>query len=193
MDYTILDQRPVVVAIAGPNGAGKSTFFHAFLEYAGLPFVNADILAKLHHLDPYIAADAAGVLRRDFVGRSESFIFETVFSDPVGDKLGFLKETAQASFNVVLCFIGVASADVSEQRVCMRVQQGGHDVPTEKLRSRFERTMNNLRNSLLVLPHVLVYDNDDLSRPFRQVAYYQNGKPVQLSDDLPPWLAGILP
>jgi dephospho-CoA kinase len=42
----LLDARPVVVAITGPKGAGKSTFFQAYLQPAGLRFVNADDLAR---------------------------------------------------------------------------------------------------------------------------------------------------
>ena len=41
-----LDRRPLIVAIAGPNGAGKSTFYELHLAAAGLPFVNADVIAR---------------------------------------------------------------------------------------------------------------------------------------------------
>jgi len=78
------------------------------------------------------------------VRQRESFVFETVFSDPVGDKLSFLKAAAQSGYTVVLCFIGVSGPETSEQRVAMRVSQGGHDVPAEKLISRYPRTMSNL-------------------------------------------------
>jgi len=60
-----------------------------------------------------------------------------LFSDPVGEKLAFLKSAAQAGYNTILCFIGTAGPEVCEQRVAMRVSQGGHDVPTEKLVQRF--------------------------------------------------------
>src|SRR5208282_5621108 len=117
------------VVLAGPNGAGKTTFFHAHLQPAGLRFVNADLLARELNLDPYAAAKMADALRRELVNQRESFVFETVFSDPVGDKLSFLKTTAQLGYAVVLCFIGIADAKASQERVAMRVSQGGHDVP----------------------------------------------------------------
>ena len=41
----ILNQRPIVVALAGPNGAGKTTFYRTYMKPAGLRFVNADVLA----------------------------------------------------------------------------------------------------------------------------------------------------
>ena len=77
------DRRPVLVALAGPNGAGKTTFYHAHLAAAGLRFVNADVVSRELGVDPYAAAEIAGALRVELVKHRESFVFETVFSDPV--------------------------------------------------------------------------------------------------------------
>ena len=102
--------------------------------------------------------------------RRESFVFETVFSDPIGDKVAFLKEAAESGYTVLVCYIGISGPEVSNARVAMRVSQGGHDVPREKLVSRFPRTIANLKAAIDELPHVLIYDNDDLSTPYRLVA-----------------------
>lgn len=187
------DQRPVIVALAGPNGAGKTTFYHAHLQPAGLRFVNADELARELDLDPYSAAKVADTVRRELVKQRESFVFETVFSDPMGDKLAFLRETTQAGYTVVLCFIGISGPDISEERVAMRVSQGGHDVPAAKLMARFPRTMANLRAALRELPHVRIYDNDDLRTPFREIAVFQSGQRPRLEPPLPKWLEPLLP
>lgn len=187
-----LDQRPVVVALAGPNGAGKSTFYGSHLKAAGLRFVNPDILARELDLDAYRAAEIAGAIREKLLEQHESFVFETVFSDPVGDKIGFLQRATEAGYNVIVCFIGVSNPAVSEERVAMRVSQGGHDVPTEKLASRFPRTLENLRKSIRTLPHVFVFDNNDLSDPYRRGAIFHNGKGDFLSDSLPVWMQEVL-
>jgi predicted ABC-type ATPase len=188
-----LDRRPVLVALAGPNGAGKTTFYHAHLQPAGLRFVNADALGRELGLDPYAAAKVADAIRRELVKQRESFVFETVFSDPVGDKRAFLRGAAQAGYTVVLCFIGISGADLSEERVTMRVSQGGHDVPTGKLVARFPRVMANLKEALRELPHVLIYDNEDLRAPFRHVSTIQQGKRVRLTPPVPAWLKPLLP
>jgi len=188
MDFSEYDERPIVVAIAGPNGAGKTTFFHSHLASAGLRFVNADVLAHELALTPYEAARVADALRRELLKRGESFVFETVLSDPVGDKVAFLEEAARSGHIVVLCYIGLADPEQSTQRVAMRVSQGGHDVPDIKLRARFPRTLDNLRLAIPRLPHVLIYDNSDLAAPFRQVAVFDHGQLRHSQEPVPVWL-----
>jgi predicted ABC-type ATPase len=187
-----LDRRPVIIALAGPNGAGKTTFYEAHLKSSGLRFLNADILAGELAMDAYPAAEVAAQLRREFVNQGESFVFETVFSDPVGDKLTFLKQAAQQGYAVVMCFIGLADSNRSEERVAMRVTQGGHDVPSDKLTARFPRTMANLQQAIRELPCVLVFDNDDLRTPFRLAAIFQNGRRTFSAKSIPGWLEPAL-
>ena len=156
-------------------------------------FVNADLLARELHIDPYAAARIAEGIRNELINQRESFVFETVFSDPVSDKLEFLKKAAQAGYNTILCFIGTADPKVCEQRVAMRVSQGGHDVPSQKLKERFPRILSNLKAALHDLPNVWVFDNNDLRRPYRLVAVVQNGSVLKLQRPVPKWLGPLLP
>jgi predicted ABC-type ATPase len=182
------DARPIIVAVAGPNGAGKSTFFAAHLAPAGLRFVNADDLARELGVDAAEGAHLANELRKTLLDLGESFVFETVFSDPVGDKVRFLEEAVQKGYSVVICYIGVDSIEISQERVAMRVLQGGHDVPDDKLAARFSRTQSNLTRAIRTLPQVLVFDNNDLGQPFRKIAEFHDGKAVDLRPPLPAWL-----
>jgi predicted ABC-type ATPase len=193
LDTSLFDRRPIVVAIAGPNGAGKSSFFDAWLRRSGLRFVNADLIARDLSLDAYAAARLADRIRRDLVKAGESFVFETVFSDPVGDKVAFLRDTAEAGHGVVLCFLGVESAAMSDERVCMRVAQGGHDVPRDKIDARFGRALRNLERAIAALPCVQVFDNSSFGRAPRRVALFEHGKLVTRAEPWPSWLQQIWP
>lgn len=190
---SLLNQRPLIIAITGPNGAGKSTFYHAHLKPAGLRFINADILAGEFDMEPYAAARVASALRTTLVDQQESFVFETVFSDPVGDKVAFLKNAATHGYTVILCHIGISTPEISEQRVAMRVSQGGHDVPSEKIFTRFPRTLANLKWAIHELPHVWVFDNDNLRDPYRKIAQFENSHPVYLASPLPDWFHALSP
>jgi predicted ABC-type ATPase len=192
IDVSAFNTRPIIVAIAGSNGAGKTTFYHSFLASAGLRFINADVLALQLGMDPYEAARLADGLRRQLVANRESFVFETVFSDPVGEKIAFLEGAVQNGYSVVVCFIGLDCAQTSMERVAMRVSQGGHDIPDEKLQSRFPRTLSNLRSAIARLPHVLIYDNSDLAHPYRLIVAFDHAQPAYASDTIPDWLLPVI-
>jgi predicted ABC-type ATPase len=178
LGFEFLDKRPIIIALAGSNGAGKSTFYEAFLADSGLRFLNADVLSASFDVGAYEASEIAASLRAALVAHRESFIFETVLSDPVGEKIHQLETYSALGYTVVLIFIQIDSPAESIRRVAMRVSQGGHDIPDEKLVARFERTRTNLARSIERLPYVIVYNNDDLSEPFRLVARYENGKSI---------------
>ncbi len=186
-----LDRHPVIVAIAGPNGAGKSTFFEQVVQPTQLKFVNADVLAKENGWEAYEAADMAARLRAALVERGESFVFETILSDPVGAKVTSLRAIAEKGYNVVLCFIGLNSASESSARVALRVTRGGHDVPDAKLSSRYPRTLENLVRAMKALPCVLVYDNSDLADSFRFITEYRDGVELRCAAGLPAWFQTV--
>jgi predicted ABC-type ATPase len=189
--FTLLERRPLLITIAGPNGAGKSTFYHSHLASAGLPFINADVIAREMQIDAYNAANVASGMRRRYLAEKLSFVFETVFSDPAGDKLAFLTQAEEAGYTVILVFIGISNSTISEERVGMRTLQGGHDVPLDKLRTRFPRTLANLSAAIRAVQNVFVYDNSDLDDPYRQLAIFSKGELIWRRDKLPRWFASL--
>lgn len=167
---------PVLIGLAGSNGAGKSTFFRQLLAKKGLPFVNADVLAKELKLGAYEAAALAEEIRQLKFEKRESFVMETVFSDPLGAKLQFLERASRVGYAVTLFFIGLESAELSAARVHAGVQAGGHDVPTEKLMARYGRTLDNLERAIPVLPRIVVYENSSYREPYRLLGEFRRGK-----------------
>jgi predicted ABC-type ATPase len=92
--------QPLLVFLVGPNGAGKSTFHQRYLAAIPLPFINADMLARTFvqagapegETTERLAAELAEKNRRELIEKRESFVTETVFSDPVGAKVQALRE-----------------------------------------------------------------------------------------------------
>jgi predicted ABC-type ATPase len=191
-----IDQ-PRLVVIAGPNGAGKTTFYETFLASLPLPFVNADRIARtLAPEDPasiaYGAAEVADRERRELLALRRSFIMETVFSDPAGDKLGFLRDAQAAGYAIILLFVGIESPDLSILRVTQRVLEGGHDVPPDKLQQRFPRTQRNLEAALRFVNVAVVFDNSSLDQPYRHIATWHDGHEIFRDPAAPAWCpAGV--
>ncbi len=184
----------LLVVVAGPNGAGKSTFVDTFLKPTRMLIVNPDEVAKGLAPDSpgtvaYEAASVADAWRRDLAARGVSFCMETVFCDPQGATLTFLKECQANGYTVILVFIGLESADLSLGRVMQRVEEGGHDVPDEKIHTRFPRTFDNLRQALTFVDEALLLDNSSSDRPFRFVAAFRNGKRQRRRGYAPAWAA----
>jgi len=181
--------KPRLILLAGPNGAGKSTFYEAYLSHLDLPFYNADVLARQLDIDAYTAAKQIAAIRDLCIENKTSFITETVFSDPVGEKISVLQHAEKMGFNVDLIYIGIHSPQQSGERVASRVSAGGHDVPSEKLEGRYTRSLENLKRAIQVLPRVLVYDNSSRKTPHRFVAEFRKGEPYRISEQDPPhWL-----
>ena len=176
--------QPILLVLAGSNGAGKSTFYDLYLSRLGLLFVNADLIARL--LDPddplrvnYEAAQVAEVVRRDLVATRQSFCMETVFSDPAGDKVQFLREAQLAGYVIVLLFVRLSDPALSLARVMQRVTRGGHDVPDEKLAARFERTRGNAAAALQFVDLGFVIDNSSAQQPYRLIERWVRGVCVE--------------
>jgi predicted ABC-type ATPase len=195
-----LPDQPILVFVAGPNGSGKSTFFAEYLERLGLPWVNADDIARLLRArTPKASADTidrkafaeAERLRAALVEAGVSFCTETVFSDPKGAKLGLLTTARERGFAVFLVFICLDSAALSIARVRQRTRQGGHDVPEPKLRARFPRTLANMRAAIPIADEAFLFDNSSFDTPYRPVAVYRQGRLVSRHPPLPPWAEGL--
>jgi predicted ABC-type ATPase len=156
-----------IVIIAGPNGAGKTTFAREFLpKEAGCPdFINVDLIAAgLSPFAPEKAAILAGRLMLQEIRRrtqqGESFAFETTLSGRGYARL--IPKWRAAGYRVKLIFLGLSSADLAIDRVAARVAQGGHAVPEDIVRRRFNSGLQNLRNVYApIVDAWVLYDNSE--------------------------------
>jgi len=181
--------RPTVIVLVGPNGSGKSSItrllgltnarvgdrrYHGRTvvdEGAGeivLPLVNADEIAKqIRTRRPNLswddcnleAAKEAARMREALSAAMLDFGFETVGSHI--SKVNDLARYKAAGYCIVIVFVTTESADINVRRVEQRHRNGGHDVPEEKVRSRYDRTMTYFSKYLEVADLMVVYDNSE--------------------------------
>lgn len=180
--------------LAGGNGAGKSTFYHTQIASSGLPFINADILARELYPDApeehsYDAAQVAASLRNRMLTEGRSFCFETVFSHP--SKVDFVAEAKALGYEVVLIFIHLNNTTLNQARVAQRVSEGVHSVPTEKIASRIPRVLQQIKAVLPLCDHVRILDNSRADNPFQQVATLRNSV-CTTQQPLPEWVTELL-
>lgn len=137
-----------VYIIAGPNGSGKTTFAKMFLpDYVNCPnFVNADLIAQgLAPFDPRHAAIKAGklVLQQigEYANRGIDFSFETTLAGKAYANL-FAKLKTKG-YSLHLFFLWIPNPELAIARIKERVTEGGHFVPAQDVRRRFDRGLNN--------------------------------------------------
>lgn len=180
--------------LVGGNGAGKTTFYEATLRPLGLPFVNADIIAKeffptAPEEHSYEAAKLAETVRNDQLMRGASFCFETVFSHP--SKIDFLARAKVLGYRIVLVVTHVEDPAVNLARIRQRVLEGGHDVPADKVVARIPRTLENIGTAIPLCDDVRVLDNSRIDAPYLPVLTIKDGVRTNHMDPLPAWADGF--
>ncbi len=181
--------------LVGGNGAGKSTFYRLYLERLGLPFVNADIVARMAYPDApeahsYEAARLVEQQRHSLLLNGSNFCFETVYSHP--SKIDFLARAKALGYQVIMVMIHLESAQLNQARVAERVAEGGHSVPDDKVSSRIPRMLEHVKTSLPLCDLVRVYDNSFADNPFIPVFSIEDGNVEQHLEPLPDWAEMLL-
>lgn len=129
------EKKPEIVVFAGPNGSGKSTITE-LLRPPTIKYINADIIQKVMMCDVMEAAKLAEKQREDALSSKEDFCFETVLST---DRNLKLLQRAKADGYFIRCYyVLTADPQINVERVHSRVAAGGHDVPEEKIISRYD-------------------------------------------------------
>lgn len=140
------------------KGSGRSWITKAKKEKSGisLHFFNG-ILSIKNKPTAYDAAVAADFIRHILVEKNETFTFETVLSH--SSKIDFLIHTKNKGFKNYLYFICTVDPEINKNRIKQRVKLGGHNVPNEKVISRYFDSLNMLKE---IIPHchrVYFFDN----------------------------------
>ncbi len=179
---------PQVVILAGPNGAGKSTSAPLLLRdtLAVEEFVNADVIASgLSAFAPERAALAAGkiMLRRlrELAEQQKNFAFETTLASR--SFAPWLTQLINTGYEAHLLFLALPNVDLAIRRVAMRVSFGGHGIPEEIIRRRYDAGLKNLFQLYMpIMTSWKLFDNSTPTLP-RKVAEWSGGGFDIVDDD----------
>lgn len=179
-------EQKTLYLIAGPNGAGKSTFTQRGQIKA--PVVDPDAIARrINPNNPQQAAVAAGRQAakevQEHLKAGRSFARETTLAGKSGLRL--INQAKAAGYRVELHYVGIDNWKRSRARIDERVQNGGHNVPTEDLKRRFTRSFENLKEAIKKVDAGKLYDSTKRYR--RTVAEIDKGQVKSTIKNPPQW------
>lgn len=191
---------------AGVNGAGKSSIGGAQVRAQGADYYNPDEVARdlaaagvsLEAANAQAWATGRALLEQAIESGCD-FAFETTLGGSTITRL--LQEAASRGIEVVIWYVGLASVDLHLKRVRARVERGGHDIPENLIRQRYEHSRLNLIALLPSLTELRVYDNSAEGDPKagiaprpRLVLHLRRGRVVGPADlaETPEWARPIV-
>lgn len=178
-----------LVIFAGPNGSGKSTITEIIKKNNFLPelYLNPDVIAKEINPSNVWAARieaARKVLekRELYLSSKKSFSMETTLSGV--SEISFIKKAIEKGYKTTVFFVAIDDVTDNLGRIKNRVNKGGHDIPTNDVLRRRERSLKNLSTIIELVPRILVIDN---TKNQKVILKKNNNKITFVSEELPKW------
>jgi predicted ABC-type ATPase len=114
------------------------------------------VMKQLKHSER-VAQILADFLRVQLLSLKRKFSFETVFSHP--SKLQLMRDAAKKGYKIYLYFVSTESPDINIYRVGLRKEKGGHDVPKDKIRSPYKRSLELMHDAAQLAYQSYFFDN----------------------------------
>jgi len=118
-----------------------------------------------------VAQLLARYLREELLRARRRFSFETVFSHE--SNLAIMEQAAAAGYKVYLYFVSTESPEINKYRVLLRKAQGGHDVPPNKIESRYYASPGLLYRASQIAYQAFFFDNSVSEAPFRLIGHFK--------------------
>ncbi|MDO4805045.1 MAG: zeta toxin family protein [Lachnospiraceae bacterium] len=119
--------------------------------------MNADEIKRISQCSDLEAPQEAEQIRNMLLNARKDFTFETVLS--TDRNLELLRKAKAQGYEIHAVFVLTNDPKINVERVKSRVQAGGHDVPVEKIISRYEKSLRNLSQLVRIADHSRVIDN----------------------------------
>lgn len=160
--------RPRYIVFAGINGAGKSTLYRSGMWARrpgdlAAPRVNPDEILVAHGDDPgdihaqMRAGREAIKLINEYFDQGISFNQETTLSGR--SCLRDIKRARELGYHVVMCYVGVESPELANERIAHRVALGGHAIDPQEVVSRYRKSIDHLLEAAPLCDELYLFDN----------------------------------
>ncbi len=168
--YKIKITKEEILAFAASSGLLNKTFTHRHLSNS-FTISNGLLFLKQSKTKEQLAQILARFLRECMLKARRRFSFETVFSHP--SNLDIMRQAVAAGYKVYLYFVSTESPDINKYRVQLRVAQNGHDVPEDKIESRYYRSLELLYDAAEIAYQVFFFDNSREGDPYKLVNHFK--------------------
>lgn len=150
---------------------------------------NSIVLANPEHAER-IGQVVARFLREEMLRLKRRFSFETVFSHE--SNLDIMERARDAGYKVYLYFVSTEAPEINQYRVALRVQENGHNVPPDKIKSRYYRSLDLMFDAAQLAYQAFFFDNSLEGQPFKLTAHFKKQGDKKVWDkinkkDVPNW------
>ena len=133
-------------------------------------------------VNSYLASVASDFTRRKLLASKQNFTFETVMS--ASDKVDFLAEAQTVGYRTYLYYVATEDPEINVSRVKIRVGEGGHNVPPDKIEPRYYRSLEFLWEAIKHCNRAYIFDNSGDEAEW--VAQITESKKIEIKTDTAP-------
>ncbi|MEQ8927243.1 MAG: hypothetical protein RLO81_15590 [Fulvivirga sp.] len=137
----------------------------------------------------YEAALLADYLRHVLLSEGKKLTFETVMSHK--SKIEILQRANKIGYKTYLYFISTKDPLINIERVNLRVKEGGHSVPKDKIEKRYYESLKLLKEAAKNTYRTFIWDNSG-KQPELILEIYKGSDITYLSKTIPYWVQKYL-
>jgi predicted ABC-type ATPase len=169
-----------IIIVGGANGVGKTTFAYQYRDEHGIDYLGADEIARTEEISDLEAGKEFFRRLEGYLSRNQSVIIESTLSG-----LGLLKHLERfkiKGYSLHIVYVFLESPLICKRRIKARVQKGGHDIPSDDVERRYQRSLRNFLRTYLPLADAWQIFYNGLKRPV-EVAVGESGEILVLDED----------
>lgn len=178
----MLDKESFIHQLVTSSWAEKITKIEGIID--SIDVQKNRLIVPTEYVDGYFSAFVADFIRNGMLNVVHQFTIETVLSDR--RKLEYIKSAKNLGYRIYLYFVSTKDVEINIKRVSQRVSLGGHNVPEDKIRSRYQKSLEILFDTLKLCDRAYLFDNSE--EKWVWLAELDQDEFIIRTDTIPAWL-----